>query len=105
MDALRAAWRVGLTIPRTADWLLAYRLARLQQRPPTETSAPAPEPAEQDGWQVKRIRELLPDACPGHKKMGIRAVRKACAPAFEKRGWLLPSTDSFSRALDRRRRT
>jgi hypothetical protein len=105
MDALRAAWRVGLTIPKTAEWLLAYRLA--QQQPPTEASAPAPdEPAEEDGWQVKRIKTALSVACPNeeHKKMSIRAVRKACESEFENRGWPLPGPDSFSRALGRRRR-
>jgi hypothetical protein len=104
MDALRAAWRVGLTIPKTPEWLLAYRLAARLQQSSTRTGASAVEPAEQDGWQVRRIKQVLPVACPNgaHEKMSIVAVRKVCAPEFEKRGWPLPGPDSFSRALDRR---
>jgi hypothetical protein len=110
MDALRAAWRAGLAVPKTAEWLLAYRLARLQQpqrqRPPRKPAPRRKPPAEpDDGWQIERIKQVLPEAFPkgGHENMTIRAVRNACASQFEKHRWPLPSSDSFSRALGRRR--
>ncbi|MBR0867194.1 hypothetical protein ACVIWV_006125 [Bradyrhizobium diazoefficiens] len=58
-----------------------------------------------DGWQVKRVKELLPKAFPpdGHPpdNMTLQAIQTRLRSLLEK-GAKLPSTDSIARALGRR---
>jgi hypothetical protein len=58
-----------------------------------------------DGWQVARVKELLPivfpDGVPGDAT--DKAVQKRLVPAFKDRGWKLPSLDTIARARGGRR--
>ncbi|MGX9429724.1 MULTISPECIES: hypothetical protein [Bradyrhizobium] len=62
----------------------------------------------QEGWQVRRIIDLLPEAFPPDGRVpsnfSLKVVQARLKPAFEKRGLKEPSTDSISRALGRRDR-
>jgi hypothetical protein len=51
-------------------------------------------------------KELMAAVFPERewRRMGIRAVRKRCAPTAKAWGMPLPSPDSFSRAMGRRRK-
>ena len=59
-----------------------------------------------DGPKVRLAKELMGAAFPQGKwrQMGIRAVRKGCEQEAKRRSVQLPSPDSFSRAMGRRRR-
>jgi hypothetical protein len=57
-----------------------------------------------DGPQVRHAKELMAVVYPGDEwgSMSIKAVRRGCAKEAAAKGWKLPSTDSFSRAMGRR---
>jgi hypothetical protein len=58
------------------------------------------------GWQLDRIRDLLPIVFPPDGRvpssLTLKAVKARLAPVFEKNGLKEPSTDSIARALGRR---
>ena len=66
-----------------------------------------PERQTQEGWQIRRIKNLLPIAFPpdGHppSDLTLQAIQTRLRPLFEK-GLKVPSTDSIARALGRRGR-
>ena len=63
-------------------------------------------PTDEEGWAVHLAKELMAAAFPQGewRQMGIRAVRKGCEREAKKRQVPLPSPDSFSRAMGRRRK-
>jgi hypothetical protein len=79
---------------------LAYQNAVRDGRLPPP-SQPQQQPQE-DGWAVRRAKELMAAVCPNWRTMGPGAVRAACAEEAERRDVKLPGPDSFSRAMGRR---
>jgi hypothetical protein len=63
-------------------------------------------PKDADGPKVRLAKELMDAAFPQGewRQLGIRAVRKGCEQKAKTRGMPLPSADSFSRAMGRRRK-
>ena len=61
---------------------------------------------DDDGPKVRLAKELMDAALPqgGWRQMGVRAVRKGCEQEAKTRRVPLPSPDSFSRAMGRRRK-
>jgi hypothetical protein len=65
-----------------------------------------PERQTREGWQLKRIKDLLPAAFPPDGRvpsnLTLQAIQARLLPAYEKKGWKAPSTDSIARACGRR---
>ena len=63
-------------------------------------------PEDGDGPKVRLAKELMDAAFPQGewRQMGVRTVRKVCEQEAKKRRVQLPSSDSFSRAMGRRRK-
>ena len=63
-------------------------------------------PKAADGPKVRLAKELMDAVFPQGewRQMAVRAVRKGCEQEAKKRQVPLPSSDSFSRAMDRRRK-
>jgi hypothetical protein len=77
-------------------------IVRMSEQPPPRTD----NPKDEDGPQVRRAKILMGAVYRNGewRSMMIKAVRDACAKEAQGRGWRLPSTDSFSIAMGRRRR-
>jgi hypothetical protein len=71
-----------------------------EQQPPSMDN-----PKDEDGPQIRRAKELMAIAYPGGewRSMMIKAVHRGCEKEAKARGWKLPSPDSFSRAMGRRK--
>ena len=63
-------------------------------------------PKDADGPKVRLAKELMDAAFPQSewRQMGVRAVRKGCEQEANTRQVQVPSPDSFSRAMGRRRK-
>ena len=63
-------------------------------------------PKDADGPKVRLAKELMDAAFPQGewRQMGVRTVRKGCEQEAKTRRVQLPSPDSFSRAMGRRRK-
>ena len=64
-----------------------------------------PDEPKADGWQVARVKELLPIAFPKGlpTKARYKEIQNRFAPLCKSKGWKLPSIDSIARALGRRK--
>ena len=64
------------------------------------------QPQSKDGPKVHCAKELMQAVYPNRewRQMMIKAVRDGCAGEAQRREWRLPSPDSFSIAMVRRRR-
>jgi hypothetical protein len=64
--------------------------------------------AQKSGWQLKRIKKVLPILFPPDGRVPSnltdKAVQRRLVPVFEKNGWKEPSIDSIARARGRRDR-
>ena len=100
------AWYNGR--PDLDDWL--YRvwkpeldaLSSVSQADP-DGDSDSKEPDEGDGWQVARVKKLLPIAFPDGVPADAtnKEVQGRFAPLCKDRGWKLPSLDSIARGRGR----
>lgn len=77
-------------------------VVRLSERQPPWMD----NPEDADGPKVRLAKELMDAAFPQGewRQMGVRTVRKVCDKEAKTRRVQLPSPDSFSRAMGRRRK-
>jgi hypothetical protein len=75
------------------------------QSEPVQSEPAQSESGREDGPAIRFAKELMAAKFPGDEwqAMKIKAVRKACEEGARARGRPLPSADSFSRAMGRRR--
>jgi hypothetical protein len=87
---------------------LAHLLELLPEDPPKHERQPPSKDNPKDAdrrWSVRLAKELMAAVFPQGewRRMGPMAVRKRCEPEAEARQVQLPSPDSFSRAMGRRK--
>lgn len=109
-----AGWRVNKTparsiaknVPKTATFL-----ARLPEAAAALRAALAkpPRQTQKHGWQLDKIREVLPTVFPPDGRvptnLALKVVEARLKPEFEKRGWKPVKVDSIARYLGRRKRS